>query len=1609
MSRIVGKYNLITLNDLNTFINSGIIQLDSINKKGTKIPDKSKYMYFLEILKKKLYIEEDDYIIPFFAEKNIYIPKIIINGYIEHQLNSEENKMVISLINKIFPLIMNKKYFVYIYKKLSKIFRRINTLNNDETLIPKFLNIFDIWKLFYTYNDDLKLSEKYISFYGNNCINVKIPNVCKNHVHTELVIHFIKSPLFTILNKTKKEFSFIKLYKLDNKGNKEELLKLKYDDIIQMNSDKEKKYKNNICKIKITIYETKIVYEINDDEEKKEIKNIGNNIDKFNKLKILSNFSGKISLIEILRIYKNENITKIDITPGKEKLNYILNPHHVKKEKEKGNANNNDENEAFDIKIKNNNKKSVFYKYYPEILYDDIEYYGGLECFIPILKIFQKLLSKEILIDNKLINSNYSNKIKDSYKNFFKVMINTIYCSEKNLLNFFKIIVPLIGAISEINDSLDVNIKKEIYKDCYFYYLYILIMISPSPMSVKKIFQNIIGINDINKHNFIFTDFKNSQKILMRYNSLCWYSFTLFIYIEFIILTTNDIEKVPKGIFSLLLNIYNSLSNNIKIVRNLEEIKKSKIMLMIKILIGIINNFYPKQFEIPEGFLKINEYDLSNLINSLTDYKEYFIHLFCFMMKIYFYLNNMNLICFENNGKNKNEECSYSKFYTLFLSLKDVFIIKDSDNESSINQKIKLKNKFKELLCEFSDHKPLILEVLNESKEMNFIKKEEKIMWDFIDYHKQYRHLMKELFIFNRPWSNQKLFFTNNHKVKYKNINYYTNNFQRPIIYPVLDYQKQCPKFSYYKIDNNFYINDEDENIKDIDNININKNEEEYNFNLKTLELNRLNNANNEELIKKIKKEYIQNIQVYNVCLIKRTHHIKGLLFMLTINGILDRIYFYSFSQKENKDLPSCNNTECNKQKLEFHHYNDNKHLCYGAFFPCPFKDSNIIICIKLSEVRLIMRRIYFYRKSGIEFFTNTKSYFLNFSENPLMENYRKGMAENNCDILINLLVYYSQDKFYPINVNDQIIGYSKILNNSFDKNEKDLIFIKNKYINELINNWIKIDKKNTLEKGISSFDALIYLNLLSNRSYNDLYQYPVFPLLFYYSKNDEEEEENNNNYNNFNIIERDLSLHIGFQTNSKLGEKRKKKIISIFESSKDEVENGLIQYDNAYYFESNFSNGNYACNYLLRIFPYSFIAIEIQGDGFDDPKKLFNSIEETFYNISSQENNFRELLPEFFYFPEMFLNINKINFNKNNDIIVNDVKMPNEFIKPVLDEDNNINDNINDNILEEKSNFYFYCKFVEKIKNDLEKRFLDVYKWSNLIFGENQKYNYTDKNGQLFKTETYIDFNKDKGEKFNNYLKNDEIMNSVEFGLLPVQTIFNKLDLKQIQMNSIDISDFINDIKEKIIINKNKILNINSNNNNFIPKGIIKINIEKNYYYLNIDTYYSKIEIFINEKLKYEFYENIDSIIYVDYNKRLNMYIISSIDGYLCLYILPGKLISAIKHPIKNHYFNYVLLSSNPFPSIIAFDKTSNTFYSYSINGIFIHKKGLFEILELKEDDDNVHICPIFDVDNGIHKDYLLIQVNKSPNLNINKLELNNSLILISIPFFEKIESFDV
>ena len=125
--------------------------------------------------------------------------------------------------------------------------------------------------------------------------------------------------------------------------------------------------------------------------------------------------------------------------------------------------------------------------------------------------------------------------------------------------------------------------------------------------------------------------------------------------------------------------------------------------------------------------------------------------------------------------------------------------------------------------------------------------------------------------------------------------------------------------------------------------------------------------------------------------------------------------------------------------------------------------------------------------------------------------------------------------------------------------------------------------------------------------------------------------------------------MHIGFQAVSEKSKQRKNLIKKSYADSLKELEEDEENEDSQLpsYFKTHYSTHFYTSNFQIRIFPYTFLAIELQGTGFDDPNRLFFSIEETFFNISFQKSDLRELIPEFYYFPEIFWNLNKVNFNK--------------------------------------------------------------------------------------------------------------------------------------------------------------------------------------------------------------------------------------------------------------------------------------------------------------------------------------------------------------------------
>ena len=200
------------------------------------------------------------------------------------------------------------------------------------------------------------------------------------------------------------------------------------------------------------------------------------------------------------------------------------------------------------------------------------------------------------------------------------------------------------------------------------------------------------------------------------------------------------------------------------------------------------------------------------------------------------------------------------------------------------------------------------------------------------------------------------------------------------------------------------------------------------------------------------------------------------------------------------------------------------------------------------------------------------------------------------------------------------------------------------------------------------------------------------------------------------------------------------------------------------YVFGSNYSNPIYVCNYLMRLFPFTHISIEMQGKGFDKPDRLFLSVKSSFYNSTTQKGDVRELVPEFFYLPEMFKNINKLNMG-----ILENGKQVGDVFTPC-------GNNPYDFIMTMRS-----CLESNKVSNKIQE-------WIDLIFGYKSRGKEAEKVKNIYKEPSYqeiIDINK---------ITNKEAqLREVEFGLVPNQLMVkecSKREKKEVIIKGKEIMD---------------------------------------------------------------------------------------------------------------------------------------------------------------------------------------------------------------------------
>ena len=559
-----------------------------------------------------------------------------------------------------------------------------------------------------------------------------------------------------------------------------------------------------------------------------------------------------------------------------------------------------------------------------------------------------------------------------------------------------------------------------------------------------------------------------------------------------------------------------------------------------------------------------------------------------------------------------------------------------------------------------------------------------------------YKNIKQLLFSWKGVWSDKNTFYQHPESLKLKFLYHLSKDFTTPLFTPILDIDLYLPTFKSFN-KKTLFLTDYDKatfygvplNIEKVISSIKNKDKPELEKHIKnkhiTIVMSRLNLPNSN-----------QTTKIIQACMVKQTHHLSGKLRMLKTKLIFDYEYYEEGTGIENNHLL---------------YDNDNK-TCFGSFFKNYKKDQyKSSLKIPIKSITLMMKRNYYYCNNSIEIFTeNNKSYFFHFANN----NERNRIIEE---------IKHLQD--------------FKILKSQTKKENDELYYITSKFQTDMdltINHFSEYIKYWETGK-ISNFKFIMFCNLLAGRSLRDLTQYPVFPwTLINYDQN--ELLYHPSDFRNFSLPMGMLEI---YQESKKRKEQFKKefKIMESEQNQEKEMDDSNDEENNQptpgtplpenendplqelqnvpYYYGTHYSNPLYVSHYLSRIFPLSQVRIEFQGSDFD-PTRLFLSVNKTFNSATTQKSDVRELIPEFFFLPEIFINVNQLNFNSEQKETF-DVQLPDwSNNKPYL--------------------------FVKEMRKSLEYQENNeengLNKWLNLIVGINRDGYNAKSLGNIFMKHTY-------------------------------------------------------------------------------------------------------------------------------------------------------------------------------------------------------------------------------------------------------------------------------
>jgi len=288
----------------------------------------------------------------------------------------------------------------------------------------------------------------------------------------------------------------------------------------------------------------------------------------------------------------------------------------------------------------------------------------------------------------------------------------------------------------------------------------------------------------------------------------------------------------------------------------------------------------------------------------------------------------------------------------------------------------------------------------------------------------------------------------------------------------------------------------------------------------------------------------------------------------------------------------------------------------------------------------------------------------------------------------------------------------------------------------------------------ITNFDYLMLLNKYGGRSFNDLNQYPVFPWIiqsYEYYKIDLDAKE----------VYRSLGSTIASLNSEKM---------------KSTTEKNESLETMKYQFDYHYLPATVAFEYLIKVYPYASL-LNRYKDNVQGNNWIFKTLEDYWNNLMSSLNDNRELIPEFFYLPEIFVNHN--------------FRFP--CVKGREKEVKKVSDNAILPGWAKKSTHRFIMINLKALENKIAS--LELHKWIDLIFGEKQ---------QDFKS--LNSFNPLLDESYVSSLKvergNSEFKEIQGSGVNPIK-LFNEKhpvrdEKKMIEKNRYTIFNSISKIKEQ-------------------------------------------------------------------------------------------------------------------------------------------------------------------------------------------------------------------